>query len=88
MMIRHVMEALRREQGLLFGQVRGNASGIRERFGHGGAVVEGPEKVRRDHLIERVEVALEQGAREALEQLIAFGGGGRYDVIHDPAIPG
>ncbi len=76
MMIGHVVETLRREQGLLFGEVSGNGGGICEGFGHGETVVEGPEKIRRDDPIECVHVAVEQGARKPPEQVVSLGGAG------------
>ena len=73
MVIGHVVEMLGREVRLLFGEVPGNGRTARKRFGDGDAVVKAPEKIGRDDPIERVQIPLEQGAREALEEFVSFG---------------
>jgi hypothetical protein len=54
--------------------VCGDGGGAAQRLRHGKPIVETPQEVRRDHVIERIHIALEQGAREALEQLVSLGG--------------
>ena len=73
-MIGDVVKTLRREQCLLLGEMGCDGGGALKGFGHGEAVVKTPEKVRCDGLIERIHVAPEQRAGEALEQLISLVG--------------
>ena len=73
------MKTLCREPRLLFAKMRGNGGCAGEGFCLTEAVVKAPEKVRRDDLVERIHIALEQGARKTLEQGVSLGG--RW--IHD-----
>jgi hypothetical protein len=42
--------------------------------------VKAPEEIRRDDLIQRFDIALEQGAGKTFEQFIAFGGRGNHAI--------
>src|SRR3954451_1346267 len=73
-MIGDVVKTLCRELLVLLFQMCGDSGSALKRFGHGKPVVETPQEVRRDGLIQRVHVGAEQGAGKALEQFVAFVG--------------
>jgi len=54
-----------------------------QRFPHDETVVEAPEKIGCDEPVERVHVAVQQGARKTLEQFISFG----WRWSHDRSCP-
>ena len=75
------MKTLHGEQHLLLGEMLANSSRAVEGFCEVEAVVEAPKEVGRDDLVERIDIAREQGARKILEKLISFGGRGSHDLF-------
>ena len=84
MMVSHLVETLHRKPRLLLCQMLKNGGRTGERLRCHKPVVEAPEKVGRDHPVERIHVVLEQGSREALEQFVTLGRRRNHDL---PDVP-